>query len=486
MLRLRSAGRCRLHLRLARQRSRVASLVGVLAMTVVLGGCASAPPSPRRDASAPASVHRAIAIVPVSRAAKSDLAGIDRLDHTDYAKAAVQGLGMGAASGWAAGGLLTFALAAGPAGIAAIPLIIAGAATAAVVGGYAQGASAIGPSPQAAALQATMTSAASGTASPIAMATAIADDIARWTPYRAQVFTDAAVAGQPAAYGGGPAASEVFDSVLQVEITQFGFAGRNAGRDIALYMVAEARLLDAGNSQPIALRGLAWLSPWHAADLWTKADGALTRTELKRAQRALAERVVEHMFLDTPWPSQPGVTATVQVCGVLPIASPGAVAVMIPGPQVPVKVDGATPLLAWSAPLAATADAESSVAAASDDLRYDLRIFEEYDWGPGELVYERAGLRGNEHRVESSLKPATMYFWTVRARYAVDGHPHAMRWSATVEPGSLDPLPSQVVYASRFAQGAVTRAACAVPQDFTPCGCLDFIPAANWFRFRTP
>ena len=321
-----------------------------------------------------------------------------------------------------------------------------------------------------------MTSAAVGAASPNAMAAVIAEDIAKWTPYRAQVFADAAAAGRPSAYGGVPAGLEGFDSVLQVEITQFGFAGRNAGSDIALYMVAEARLLGEGDRQPIALRGMAYVSPWHAADLWTKADGALTRTELKRAQRALAERVVEHMFLDTPWPSQPGAMPSGQVCGVLPIASPGAVAVMIPGPQVPVKVDGTTPLLAWSAPLAPTAAAESSDAAAADDLRYDLRIFEEYDWGAGDLVYERAGLRGNEHRVESELKPATLYFWAVRARYTVDAHPRATRWSATAEPAVLDPLPSQVVYASRLAQGTVTRVACAAPHDFTPCGCLEFHP----------
>ena len=79
-------------------------------------------------------------------------------------------------------------------------------------------------------------------------------------------------------------------------------------------------------------------------------------------------------------------------------------------------------------------DAGPPAGAAVEVLHYDLRIFEEYDWGPGDLVYERAGLRGNEHRIESALKPATMYFWTVRARYAVDGQPRATRWSAADEP----------------------------------------------------
>jgi hypothetical protein len=274
--------------------------------------------------------------------------------------------------------------------------------------------------------------------------------------------------------------------VLQVEITQFGYAARSAGKDIALYMIAEARLLDASTGQSVALRGLAHMSPWHRAELWTKDNGALTRAELGRASRALAERTVEHMFLRTPWRTQAGQATSGNGCGIVPIASPGAAARVVPGVQVPVKVDSVSPLLAWSAPLASSLDAGPPAGAAAEDVRYDLRIFEEYDWGPGDLVYETVGLRGNEHRIESALKPATMYFWTVRARYAVDGQPRATRWSATDDVASLDPLPSQVVYATRIAQGAVTHFACVAPQDLTPCGCLDFIPTANWFRFRTP
>jgi len=438
-----------------------------LVVASMLGGCTTLAPAPQVDAPVPAQPHRTIAVVPVGAVATpTGLAGVERVDPREYGKAGAQGLGMAALYGWSAGGLLPFALAAGPAGYAALPFIMAGAAVAGFVGGYAQGAAAVGPSPQAAALGSAMTRAATGIDLPGRMAATIVDDVARWTPYRAQAFVR----------GTADAPSAGFDTVLQFEVTQFGYAGRNAGGDIALYMLAEARLLAADSGQPIALRGLAYVSPWHAADLWTKSDGALTRTELQRAERVLAERMVEHLLLDTPWQSPPAARA----CGVLPVAAPGADVVLIPGPQVPVKVDSATPSLAWSAPLATVA------AVPADDVRYDLRIFEEFDWGPGDLVYERTDIAGNEHRVEAALKPATMYFWAVRARFAVDGHPRATRWSATVEPASLDPLPAQVVYASQPAGAGATRVACASPHDLTPCACLDFIPAANWFRFRTP
>jgi len=453
--------------------------VGVLAVLVaaVAGGCATAVPQPEPPPAA--ADYRAIAVVAVTRDPQSGFAGIDRVDPADYAKAGTKALGAGASSTALAVALLPYAYAAGPAGWAAIPFLFAGAAVAGFVGAYAHGAAAIGPSAQVAALQATMTSAALVATSPGALADEVAADIARWTPYRAQAFASGAAPGVLAAQG--------FDAVLQVEITQFGFAGRDGGRDIALYMTAEARLVDAANGQPAAVRGLAYMSPWHGANLWTRSGGALTKDELARAARALADRVVGHLVLRTPWLAHSDDSLRGNVCGVLPLAGPDAPTRVGTGGQPPVKVDGLTPSLAWTprpAPSPA-ADAGPPPGVPDADLRYDLRIFEELDWGPGALVYERDGLAGTEHRVERALKPATLYFWTVRARYAIDGAPRATRWSATAEPATLAPLPAELVYASRRGPAGATPTACAAP-DFTPCGCLDFIPTANWFRFRTP
>ena len=192
----------------------------------MLGGCASAPSTLHLEASAPMSPHLAIAIVPVSRAAKSDLAGIDRLDRTDYAKAALQGLGMGAASGWAAGGLLTFAFAAGPAGIAAVPY-------------HHRGCRHRGRGRRLCAGRVRHRPFTPGDCA------AGCDDQRRhrrrvcrmlWPrrlprtspsgrPFVPKWWRTLPPPAWPAAHDGGPAGPEGFDSVLQVEITQFGFAG---------------------------------------------------------------------------------------------------------------------------------------------------------------------------------------------------------------------------------------------------------------------
>lgn len=458
-------------------------LLTALLTAIAVAGCATAVPQGDRGqglAPVPATGdYRAIAVVAVAGTAKSGFEGIDRVDPADYAKAGTKALGTGASSTGLALALLPYAYAAGPAGWAAIPFLFAGAAVAGFFGGYAYSASAIGPSAQVAALQATMATVAVAGTSPGTLAAEVADDIARWTPYRAQAFATAASPGAPAAQG--------FDAVLQVEITQFGYAGRNGGKDIALYMTAEARLTDAASGQPVALRGLAYLSPWHAPDFWTRRDGALTKDELARASRTLADRIVEHLVLHTPWLPHSDASLQGNVCGLLPIAAPGAPTRVGAGPQPPMKVDSLTPRLAW-APLPAPSSAPGAgppAGASAQDLRYDLRIFEELDWAPGALAYGREGLAGTEHRVERELKPATLYFWTVRVRYFADGAPRATRWSATAEPGTLAPLSPQAVYASRRGPAGIEVAGCA-PQDFTPCGCLDFIPVDNWFRFRTP
>ena len=78
------------------------------------------------------------------------------------------------------------------------------------------------------------------------------------------------------------------------------------------------------------------------------------------------------------------------------------------------------------------------------------------------------------------------YFWSVRLRYVEDGRTRMTRWSASNTPivhlgGQL----RNAVYYSHVADGTVQPYPCEAG-DVYPCRWLDFIPAANYFRFRTP
>lgn len=50
---------------------------------------------------------------------------------------------------------------------------------------------------------------------------------------------------------------------------------------------------------------------------------------------------------------------------------------------------------------------------------------------PQLLVYSRTGLTGPRHTIETSLELGTVYCWSVRAWFEVDGQRRATPWSAT-------------------------------------------------------
>lgn len=63
-------------------------------------------------------------------------------------------------------------------------------------------------------------------------------------------------------------------------------------------------------------------------------------------------------------------------------------------------------------------------------VTYDLRIWQGNSLRPTELVYERRGLVIPEHKLEVPLTAASAYFWTIRARFEIDGNPRVLEWSA--------------------------------------------------------
>lgn len=82
------------------------------------------------------------------------------------------------------------------------------------------------------------------------------------------------------------------------------------------------------------------------------------------------------------------------------------------------------------------------------EVTYELKIWEEdrafpgtFDPGhefaePGPLVYARSGLPKPHHRIAMGLKWRTNYFWTVRARFLLDGQPRLTTWGVLGMPQS--------------------------------------------------
>lgn len=108
------------------------------------------------------------------------------------------------------------------------------------------------------------------------------------------------------------------------------------------------------------------------------------------------------------------------------------------------------------------------VAADSASVRnvtYDLRIWAVRGRMAGDLVYEIGGLTEPSHKLEKSLKPDAEYYWSVRARFDLDGQPRVSEWS-------LMQIPCPPPYGVECARGVARQ--------------TGNIPAPNHYRFKTP
>jgi hypothetical protein len=95
------------------------------------------------------------------------------------------------------------------------------------------------------------------------------------------------------------------------------------------------------------------------------------------------------------------------------------------------------------------------------NVTYDLKIWQVndlFDLVEIKLVYNRQRLVTPSHKIEHRLIPLTKYFWTIRARFEIDGHTRVTPWGLSEKPWKSGPSPCK----------------------------LDFIPYPNYYRFTTP
>jgi len=96
------------------------------------------------------------------------------------------------------------------------------------------------------------------------------------------------------------------------------------------------------------------------------------------------------------------------------------------------------------------------------NVSYDLRIWKTDGGPPVMLVYEQDAIRDTAHKLETPLAPSSLYYWSVRARFDLDGKTRISEWSLSLFPGGgfYDPR-------------RVSRE-------------TGVIPPANYYRFKTP
>jgi len=457
-----------------------------VAAWLLLAGCATAPlPAGTGSASgeephegkadalgttAATRVARSIAVVPAQFLPE---VGIVAPSHA-AAAAAAKGAALGAAQGALTG--MQF-LVAGPAGVAAAM----GTALAFSAIGAVYGASSVPPDTRVG--PAVPQQATPGLREQ--MVASVAADIGRFTPHGAAIVQGIGPRFRDDAPDYRALAAKGYGDVVEVAAMQVGLVGQGGADPMfTLVATARARRVDTATGVTMASRGLVYQSPRHTRDEWLREQGVLMRAEMSRAQATLAGRIVDDLVLHVEFATDPDAERLPSMCGLAP---------MDPPPDwrrdpvyerelAQARVASVTPTLAWEARPPHAWPYDGVPWERATELRYDLRIWSAEDHIPGDLVYERVGLAGTTHAVETPLAPRASYFWSVRLRYTLDGEPRATRWSAASRPAFQFVVPMGDALFHAPAQGTTTCA----PAALTPCACLDFIPAPNYLWFRTP
>jgi hypothetical protein len=241
---------------------------------------------------------------------------------------------------------------------------------------------------------------------------------------------------------------------LEVSALTWGLYGGAGSHPVADFELTVAyRVLDLQGTS-LLFRRFTVGGPRRPFEAWGAEEGRRLREALEATLEAAAEAVADSAFLIQDFYLSKATTPS--TCGLRP-RRPGQVFLAAsPLHGATPKVEGLSPALQWEAfPRREDLDHDSGgLLARLSDVRYDLRIWTSVGGGPGELVYERLGLRLDpqvdpaapgddprpssaafvEHHLDCVLAPATEYLWSVRARFRLDGEERASRWSMNQAP----------------------------------------------------
>jgi hypothetical protein len=300
------------------------------------------------------------------------------------------------------------------------------------------------------------------------------------------------------------ASAAAADARMEIALGRWGLVG-GTGSDppMAFFIEVSWRLVARSTAPGPGFEKFIVEGARRPVSEWTANDAKLLRQTLDETLSTVAEELVDRAFLVQRF-HVPGHWSMEKICGLEALAPvPAPELGTMPIPLTAPAAESLTPVLRWS-PFPSAEDRKDDVRgllARVSGVRYDLRIWKAvadrpslldndgplssrdlrfllrlgHPTRPGELVYERRALdlpvvvpsaaavgvpaaaRHVEHRVESVLAPDSVYMWTVRARFVLDGSTRVTPWSY-------------------YRNASVQPLSCA----------LESPPPGNFYRFRTP
>lgn len=265
-----------------------------------------------------------------------------------------------------------------------------------------------------------------------------------------------ALADRPA-YRSTPARSA--DYVVELGLTQVrAQTPGTVALPYAFELSARGRLVRVSDNSVIDTFGRTETTGAFAVDAWTADNARLAATELRAALRRIAEAYVDEWLLIYPDPgARPASAASeggpVPDYVLRPVDPPVRQGVRIfsrplfMGAMEPVSVASVAPTLSWE-PLPRSMAHRDGAASPQriENVRYHVRVFRPGPATPGAIaagpeIAHFSGLTAPSVRIEPPLEPCAYYFWTVRARFELEGRSRATEWSGAYAGigGVIDP-----------------------------------------------
>ncbi len=288
--------------------------------------------------------------------------------------------------------------------------------------------------------------------------------------------------------------------VLEIATTKVGFQAD--GKKLNFFLVVRARMIRPGDGKQLYDREFVYEGDPYEGKRWAADNAALLEVELHRAYVSVAESIVEQIFLLTELPLETNYRDPDQktqnilsmggdlACGLAWRLPPREYYPTIFGDldrtnwnRFPV-IATRTPTLEWE-PFPRTIDQHTRYApllSTVSNIRYDLRIWKVVSDTPPQLVYERRALTVPTHTLDQPLESGTRYFWSIRARFDVNGKIRATRWGCYRTP-MIDVTGTHIKPPVSPATLVGVIVAAGAHRD--PCT-LDFIPTTHYYRFETP
>lgn len=217
------------------------------------------------------------------------------------------------------------------------------------------------------------------------------------------------------------------DTVLEITLSQlfneprqwdqWGGGKMNLDPRLPLEMIAHVRLIKTRDNSTVVSEDFAYRGKRYKYSEWGANHGERLAQAMKPGLDQLGSDISDRLFLLYPFAQR---KANAAYCGLAPLA------------PVDNKADGLSPLLSWE-----SFPRESDVSVAPDDMkrvrhvRYDLLVATGGNGETPTALYRADGLKETSLRLPMKLKPDTRYFWSVRARFELDGRTRVTEWATS-------------------------------------------------------